>query len=172
MEGRTILRHAAGGEHEDQECETAHARILARMGPAAKDPLPGLGSAGMYTLTITDYLKCAHSLKGEIFGPAQLMHVSTFDVEVAFTKPDVDEHGILVDFAAAQQGLAAALAPLRFKNLDDVAEVKGINTTTENLCKYLHDRIRKSLGNKFRGLLKVTMHEGRVASASYEAQIA
>ncbi len=125
----------------------------------------------MYTLTIADYLKCAHSLRGEIFGPAQQMHVSTFDVEVTFTTPDVDKDGIIVDFAAAQQGLAGALAPLRFQNLDTVKEVAGINTTTENLCKYLHDCLRKSLGSKFRGTLRITLHEGRVASASYEARI-
>ena len=122
----------------------------------------------MYTLTIADYLKCAHSLRGEIFGPAQQMHVSTFDIEVAFLTPDVDGNGIIVDFAAAQQALANALAPLRFQNLDHVPELAGINTTTENLCKYLHDRMRQSLGGKFHGTLRVTLHEGRVASASYE----
>ena len=125
----------------------------------------------MYTLTIADYLKCAHSLKGEIFGPAQQMHVSTFDVEVVFATPDVDKNGIIVDFAAAQQALAGALAPLRFQNLDQVAAVSGLNTTTENLCKYLHDCMRKSLGPKFKGTLRVTLHEGRVASASYEARV-
>lgn len=125
----------------------------------------------MYRLRIVDYLKCAHSLKGEIFGPAQQMHVSTFDVEVEFETPDVDRNGIIVDFAAAQQALNGALAPLRFRNLDEVAEVHGINTTTENLCRYLHDRMRASLGGVFRGVLRVTLHEGRVASASYEARI-
>jgi 6-pyruvoyl-tetrahydropterin synthase len=125
----------------------------------------------MYSLTIADYLKCAHSLKGEIFGPAQQMHVSTFDVEVTFTTPNVDRNGIIVDFAAAQQALAGALAPLRFQNLDQVKEVAGLNTTTENLCRYLHDCIGKSLGGKFRGTLRVTLHEGRVASASYEAKV-
>jgi 6-pyruvoyl-tetrahydropterin synthase len=125
----------------------------------------------MYTLTIADYLKCAHSLRGKIFGPAQQLHVSTFDVEVTFTVPEVDKNGIIVDFAAAQQALAGGLAPLRFQNLDDVREVKGINTTTENLCKYLHDCMGKTLGGKFRGNLRVTLHEGRVASASYEASL-
>ena len=125
----------------------------------------------MYTLTIVDYLKCAHSLKGEIFGPAQQMHVSTFDIEVTFITENVDENGIIVDFALAQQSLFNALAPLRFKNLDDVPEVAGINTTTENLCKYFHDQIAKGMGGKFDGKVNVTLREGRVASASYEAPL-
>src|SRR5687767_9386568 len=117
----------------------------------------------MYTLTIADYLKCMHSLRGEMFGPAQQLHVSTFDVEVTFTTPSVAPHGIVVDFTAAQQALAAALAPLRFQDLDQVAEVAGLNTTTENLCKYVHDRMRRDLGSAFRGSLRVTLHEGRMA---------
>ncbi|MCB9889995.1 MAG: 6-carboxytetrahydropterin synthase [Planctomycetes bacterium] len=123
----------------------------------------------MYSLTIVDYLKCAHSLKGEIFGPAQLMHVSTFDIEITFITPTVDPNGIIVDFALAQQSLNDALAPMRFKNLDDVAELSGLNTTTENLCKYLHDRMSEKMRHTFNGTLRVTLHEGRVASACYEA---
>jgi 6-pyruvoyl-tetrahydropterin synthase len=125
----------------------------------------------MYTLRIVDYLKCAHSLKGEIFGPAQLMHVSTFDIEIEFITPNVDENGIIVDFAAAQKSLNDTLAPLRFQNLDDVEEVSDINTTTENLCKYLHDQISAQMKGVFDETLRITLHEGRVASATYEAKM-
>ncbi len=65
----------------------------------------------MYTLRIVDYLKCARSLKSEIFGPAQLMHVSTFDIGIGFITPNVDENGIIADFAAAQKSLNDTLAP-------------------------------------------------------------
>ncbi len=123
----------------------------------------------MYSLTIIDYLKCTHSLTGEIFGPAQMMHVSNYDVEITFLTPSVDENGIVVDFGLAQVSLNDALAPMRFKNLDDVAELDDINTTTENLCRYFHDQICARMVGKFDGVLRVTMHEGRVASACYEA---
>lgn len=126
----------------------------------------------MFSLTTVDYLKCAHTLKGEIFGPAQLMHVSTFDIEITYLTPNVDENGIIVDFAAAQVALNETLGPLRFKNLDDVVELDGINTTTENLCKYLHDQISLRMKELFDGTLRVTFHEGRVASACYESPLA
>jgi 6-pyruvoyl-tetrahydropterin synthase len=126
----------------------------------------------MYSLSIIDYLKCAHSLKGEIFGPAQLTHVSTFDIEITFITPTVDANGIIVDFAAAQVALNDTLNPLRFKNLDDVAEVADLNTTTENLCRYVHDQICAKMGDKFKGTLRVVFREGRVASATYEAPVA
>ena len=62
----------------------------------------------MYTLTVRDYLKCAHSLRGEVFGLAQLLHVITYEVDAEFTTPALDEHGIVVDFAAAQRGLTTS----------------------------------------------------------------
>jgi 6-pyruvoyl-tetrahydropterin synthase len=126
----------------------------------------------MYTLRIVDYLKCARSLKSEIFGPAQLMHVSTFDIGIGFITPNVDENGIIADFAAAQKSLNDTLAPpLRFQNLDDVEEVSDINTTSENLCKYLRDQISAQMKGVFDETLRITLHEGRVASATYEAKM-
>lgn len=123
----------------------------------------------MFSLTIIDYLKCTHSLNGEIFGPAQIMHVSTFDIEITYLAPNVDENGIIVDFTAAQVALNDTLAPMRFQNLDEVTEVAGINTTTENLCKYVHDQICIKMKGLFDGALRVSFHEGRTASACYEA---
>ena len=123
----------------------------------------------MFSLNIVDYLKCSHSLNGEIFGPAQIMHISTFDIDVTFIIPDVDENGIIVDFTAAQVALNETLTPMRFKNLDDVEELAGINTTTENLCKHVHDQISMKMEGLFHGSLRITFHEGRGASASYEA---
>ena len=123
----------------------------------------------MYSMTIVDYLKCAHSLKGDIFGPAQLVHVSTYDIEVTFLTPEVDENGIIVDFAGAQVSLNETLAPMRFKNLDEVPELNGLNTTTENLCRYFHDQISLRMKGKFSGTLRINLHEGRVANACYEA---
>jgi hypothetical protein len=46
----------------------------------------------MYSLTIRDYLKCAHSLQGDIFGPAQAPHIMTYEVEVTFSTEEMDEH--------------------------------------------------------------------------------
>ncbi|MEZ5967009.1 MAG: 6-carboxytetrahydropterin synthase [Planctomycetota bacterium] len=124
----------------------------------------------MYALTIVDYLKCSHSLRGN-FGPARELHISTFDVELTFSSPSLNDDGVVLDFDLAQKGLWRALEPLRFQNLDVVPEVEGLNTTTENLCKYLHDCMRRSLAGSFTGRLCVRLHEGRTASASYEAEM-
>jgi 6-pyruvoyl-tetrahydropterin synthase len=125
----------------------------------------------MYSLTIRDYLKCAHSLKGDIFGPAQLMHVITYEVEVVYSTPRLDEYGIIVDFALAQEALQNLLGTMNFKNLDEHPELNGVNTTTEFLCKYLHDKVAEAMRGKFDGGLEVILRESPVAWTSYRAAL-
>jgi 6-pyruvoyl-tetrahydropterin synthase len=123
----------------------------------------------MYSLTFRDYWKCAHSLNGEIFGPAQIMHVITFEVDITYLTDVLDEYNLIVDFGAAQSTLQDVLRPMEFKNLDELPEFQGINTTTEYLCKYLHEKICAAMVSHFEGTLRVTLRESAVAWATYEA---
>ena len=125
----------------------------------------------MYSLTIRDYLKCAHSLQGDIFGPAQALHIITYEVEVTFSTEELDEHALIVDFGAAQQTLQGTLATMNFKNLDDLPEFQNVNTTTEFLCEYIHRQIGGAMGDRFAGHLSVTLRESPVAWATYGAPI-
>ena len=72
----------------------------------------------------------AHSFRGEVFGPAQALHGATFVVRATFLAQSLDPDGIVVDIGRAQEALRAALAPLNYRNLDDIAEFAGRNTTT------------------------------------------
>jgi 6-pyruvoyl-tetrahydropterin synthase len=125
----------------------------------------------MYTLTIRDYLKCAHSLKGEIFGPAQLMHVITYEVEAVFTTAALDEYGIIVDFASAQRGLQEIVTSMNFQNLDEHPRLRGKNTTTEFLCHWIHGELAKRVSPKFKGRLAIVLRESAVAWTSFEAAV-
>jgi 6-pyruvoyltetrahydropterin/6-carboxytetrahydropterin synthase len=125
----------------------------------------------MFSLTFRDYWKCAHSLKGDIFGPAQMVHVITFEVDVTYLTEALDEYNLIVDFGAAQKSLQDILAPMEFKNLDHLPEFAGVNTTTEYLCQYLHQKISERIAGQFSGLLRVTLRESPVAWATYEADV-
>ncbi|MCU0687165.1 MAG: 6-carboxytetrahydropterin synthase, partial [Polyangiaceae bacterium] len=125
----------------------------------------------MFTLTIRDYLKCAHSLKGEIFGPAQLMHVITYEVEAVFMTSELDEYGLIVDFASTQSALQEILSVMNFKNLDEVPQLNGKNTTTEFLCQYIHAHIVNRVVDQFKGSLRVTLRESAVAEVSFEGPV-
>ena len=90
----------------------------------------------MFTVEVRDHIMIAHSFKGAVFGPAQKMHGATFVIDAAFIAENLDDNGIVIDIGRAHDALKAVLEPLNYRNLDEVPEFKGRNTTTEFLSKY------------------------------------
>lgn len=132
----------------------------------------------MYAVEVRDHIMIAHSIPGEVFGPAQNLHGATYVVDVAFMRETLSEDAIVVDIGRAHDALKAALAPLNYANLDAKPEFKGIKTTTEFLCKHIFDQIagaarRGDLGPGSDGLqtIRVTLNESHVARAWYEGAV-
>ena len=129
----------------------------------------------MFSVTIRDHMMIAHSLRGEVFGPAQGLHGATYVVDATFRRATLDADGIVVDIGRAAEVLRAVLGELGYRNLDDEAEFADLNTTTEVLARVVADRLADraragELGEGGRELdgLVVTLHESHVAWASYE----
>ncbi len=130
----------------------------------------------MYNVTVRDHMMIAHSLRGEVFGPAQRLHGATYVVDATFRRATLDApDDIVVDIGRAAEALRAVLGELGYRNLDDEAEFAGMNTTTEALAQVVADRLADrvragDLGAGARELdgLAVTLRESHVASASYE----
>lgn len=132
----------------------------------------------MFALEVRDHIMIAHSLKGEAFGPAQQLHGATFVVDAAFFSAELGPNGIVVDIGLAHEALKAVLAPLNYKNLDDVPAFAGRLSTTEVLSKHIFDGLagahaKGALGPDGAGVsrIKVTLHESHVARAWYEADL-
>ena len=132
----------------------------------------------MFTVEVRDHIMIAHSFRGAVFGPAQALHGATFVVDAAFIADTLDANGIVVDIGRALDTLKEVLKPLNYKNLDEVPEFKGKNTTTEFLTKYIFDRLAHharegDLGRPGRELkaIRVSIGESHVARASYEAPL-
>ncbi len=132
----------------------------------------------MFAVEVRDHIMIAHSFRGAVFGPAQALHGATFVVDVAFYRPELDEDGIVVDIGLALEALKATLAPLNYRNLDEVPEFAGRNTTTEFLARHIFEEIAAAiaagkLGEGARQVtrLKVALHESHVARAWYEADL-
>lgn len=129
----------------------------------------------MFAITVRDHVMIAHSLKGDVFGPAQGLHGATYVVDVEFRRRELDRHGIVLDIGAASAQLRQILAAFNYRNLDTVPDLGGINTTTEVLAKVIFDRLCAAIRAGHLGAdaaalagIKVTLHESHVASASYD----
>ena len=132
----------------------------------------------MFAVEVRDHIMIAHSFRGAVFGPAQALHGATFVIDAAFLAETLDDNGIVIDIGRAHEALKAVVAALNYRNLDDVPEFKGSNTTTEFLTKYVFERLAENaragkLGRNGRELkaIRVTLSESHVARAWYEADL-
>jgi 6-pyruvoyl-tetrahydropterin synthase len=129
----------------------------------------------VFSVTVRDHIMVAHSLSGEVFGPAQRLHGATYVVDATFRRAELDDDGIVVDIGLATQELGAVLADLTYRNLDDDPSLAGTNTTTEVLAQVVADRLCERIATGAMGAgaealaaVMVTLHESHIAWVSYE----
>jgi 6-pyruvoyl-tetrahydropterin synthase len=132
----------------------------------------------MFAVEVSDHIMIAHSFRGDVFGPAQALHGATFTVAVAFLAEKLDGNGIVVDIGRANEVLKSVLGSINYRNLDELEQFRGANTTTEFLTKYVFDQVAAAvragkLGRDGRELaaLRVTIGESPTARAWYEAPL-
>ena len=133
----------------------------------------------MYAVEVRAHIMIAHSFRGELFGPAQRLHGATFVVDVAFFREALTADNVVVDIGRAHDALKATLAPLNYRNLDDIPEFKDRQTTTEFLSRHVFDAMAGAarsgaLGPGGKGIerIRVTLHESHVARAWFEGPVA
>ena len=133
----------------------------------------------MYSVAVSDHIMIAHSFVGEIFGPAQRLHGATYAVEAEFRRRELDADGLVCDIGKALETLKAVLRELDYRNLDDLADFGGRNTTTEFLAGEIHRRLKAriaagALGPGIAGSLaslRVVLRESPVAWAAFEGPL-
>ena len=127
----------------------------------------------MFAVTVRDHMMVAHSLTGDVFGPAQRLHGATYVVDATFRAAELDPDGIVVDIGRAADQLHAVLGELGYRNLDEEPAFAGMNTSTEALARVVADRLADgvvagALGGSTLVGLAVTLHESHIAWATYE----
>ena len=132
----------------------------------------------MYAVEVRDHIMIAHSFRGEFFGPAQRLHGATFIVDVAFFRETLTADNVVVDIGRAHEALKTALAPLNYRNLDDVESFAGKQTTTEFLSREIFEAMAAAArsgalgrGGEGIGSIRVTLHESHVARAWFEGPV-
>ncbi len=132
----------------------------------------------MYSVTVRDHVMIAHSLTGQVFGPAQRLHGATYVVDVELKRSDLDADGIVADIGRVAEALRLLLADLNYRNLDELPAFEGRNTTTEFLARVVFDGFVAAIGRGDLGpgagaieQIRVTLHESHIASASFEGPV-
>ncbi len=126
----------------------------------------------MYSVRVRKHIMIAHSLPDPAFGLAQRLHGATYVVDAEFFSERLNAQNVVIDMGLALQLLEETLAPLDYRNLDELPEFEGQLTTTEFLAHYIHGQMSRRLQGRFEGRLRITLGESHIAWAAYEGDVA
>lgn len=117
----------------------------------------------MFELMVEAQFDSAHSLRG-YEGACESLHGHTYRVQARYRGEELNEIGILVDFKMMRATLKDVVSYLDHKYLNELPEFKTMNPTTENIAKFIYERMRLKLG---KGIALVSVWETPTSSASY-----
>jgi 6-pyruvoyl-tetrahydropterin synthase len=100
-------------------------------------------------------------------------------VEAELRREALDADGIVCDIGRALDILKAVLGEFDYRNLDEVTEFRGRNTTTEFLANEIHRRLARRIREGALApadaaalhSLRVVLRETPVAWAAYDAPL-
>lgn len=126
--------------------------------------------AGSYTVAVHGRCMIAHSFKGECFGPAQALHGCTYVVDAVVNGPKLLPGAqYLVDICLAESALHDALSCYNERNLDELTEFAGENTTCERFARAVWERVAAALpGPPALTSMRIVVRESDVAFVEYE----
>ena len=120
----------------------------------------------MYEVKIEDSFSGAHHLRN-YHGKCEALHGHNWNVEVLVGSNSLDEGGMVIDFQILKESTRAVLKALDHKYLNELHEFLEINPSSENIARYLFDRLKSTLSGRRVVLKKVTVWESETTCASY-----
>jgi 6-pyruvoyltetrahydropterin/6-carboxytetrahydropterin synthase len=120
----------------------------------------------MYEVRAKVTFSAAHNLKG-YRGKCENVHGHNWTVEAAVSSAKVDRCGMVIDFAMLKKLLKKVLAELDHSHLNRLAYFKKVNPSSENIAKYVFDKLNKRLTTNDYRLSTVSVWETRDSRAEY-----
>ena len=100
----------------------------------------------MFEIKVKADFSAAHNLRN-YEGKCEKLHGHNWIVEAAFRYKKLDENGLAVDFRIAKAALKDAIEELDHSYLNESGHFKKTNPTSENISKFIFDRIKKKVGS-------------------------
>ena len=94
----------------------------------------------MYEIKIKEHFSAAHNLKN-YKGKCEHLHGHNWNIEAVFSFDSVDKDGMAIDFKDAKSLVSSAIEKLDHSYLNDLAALKGMNPTSENIAKFIFDAV-------------------------------
>ncbi len=98
----------------------------------------------MYRTGVQRRFTARHALVGD-FGDESTPHTHSYLVEWIRESRDLDENGFATDIAAMEAALEDELTAIDDRLLNDMPFFAQIQTSLENVCRFLHSRLETNL---------------------------
>jgi 6-pyruvoyltetrahydropterin/6-carboxytetrahydropterin synthase len=123
------------------------------------------GSGPVYELTVEREFSAAHLMRG-YNGACARLHGHNYRVLLSVQGEDLDECGMLVDFAELKSTFGEIIAELDHRNLNEIPPFDEINPSSEHLARYIYQRAGDAIAGEVR-VTSVTIHESPTSSVTY-----
>lgn len=124
------------------------------------------GGYPMYEVTIKKSFSAAHLLK-EIGGKCEELHGHNFLVEVSVAAESLNSEALLIDFRIVKRWTDEILQQLDHKYLNDIEYFKNSNPSSEQLARFIYERISEKTRQSQVFLSRVTVWESDNSRVSY-----
>ncbi len=122
----------------------------------------------MYELTIERDFSAAHQMRGYP-GACARMHGHNYCVKLTIEGDQLDDTGILMDFAELKRIVDAILEELDHRCLNDLPPFNEVNPSSENLARYIYRRAADRITGHVR-LVRVEVAESPTSSVTYREE--
>jgi len=119
-----------------------------------------------FMVRVETSFEAAHSLR-QYRGASEPLHGHSWRVVVMAGSEQLDRDGLAVDFVSLQAALAGLVAPLRHRNLNEVAPFDRLNPSAENLALWLAQGLEQNQAAGAGRLVAVEVWEGPGCAATY-----
>lgn len=120
----------------------------------------------MYEVKIITDFAAAHHLRN-FRGKCENLHGHNWKVEVVIRGLELEESGVLVDFGEVKQATREILLSVDHSYLNELSFFQDRNPSSENIARYLFEKLAKRLDNEHRRIYRVSAWESADACATY-----
>ena len=125
----------------------------------------------MYEVYVAAQFEAAHRLVGD-FGPATRVHGHTYRMEVIVRGESLSDDGTLYDVGELRAHVEELAASLHYRDLNEVPDLAGVNTTAEAVAGYCWEKLAPPLRSRSLASLIVRIWESPQVYAAREDSLA
>jgi len=119
-----------------------------------------------YEITVLSHFSGAHRLR-YLHGKCEGLHGHNWKIEATVAANRLSREGIVIDFKILKDNLEKVLKGLDHAYLNDLPYFSRREPSSENIAKYIFDRLKEMLKKNPGTLKKVTAWESETSHATY-----